>query len=147
MTRLIIFLTISLLLTGTAAQAADKKEKPKEAGQYVELQPVAMPIVADGQLVNYVFVYVRVNLKPNADISKAREKEPAFRDALVRDGHRTPFVLATDWQKVDEAKLSAAMMRDASAITGPGVIASVVVTQQVPQKRVMPPRPTAPDHP
>ena len=45
-----------------------------------------MPIVVDGQLVNYVFVYVRINLKSGADVTKMREKEPFFRDALVRDG-------------------------------------------------------------
>ncbi|HXA39575.1 MAG TPA: hypothetical protein VNW53_11285 [Phenylobacterium sp.] len=137
-------LVLPLLILAGPAHAA---EKPKEVGQYVDLQPVAMPIVIDGRLVNYVFVYVRVNLKGGADIIKARDREPAFRDALVRDGHRTPFVLANDWSRIDEAKLIAAMTRDAAAITGPGVVASVSVTSQTPQKRVMPPRPTAPDHP
>ena len=138
---------LSLLALAGAAYAGEKPEKPKEAGQYVDLQPVAMPIVIDGRLVNYVFVYVRVNLKSAADVTKIRDNEPAFRDALVRDGHRTPFVLANDWSKIDEAKLVAAMTRDAAAITGPGVVASVSVTSQTPQKRVMPPRPAAPDRP
>jgi hypothetical protein len=148
--RLLIFaapLLVAVSMIGASdAHAADDK-KPKEVGQYVDLQPVAMPIVVDGRLVNYVFVYVRVNLKAGADVIKVRDKEPMFRDALVRDGHRTPFVLATDWQKVDEAKLIAVMTRDASAITGPGVVASVSVTSQTPQKHVMPPRPAAPDRP
>ena len=51
-----------------------------------------MPIVVDGQLVNYVFVYVRLNLTSGANATRLREKEPFFRDALVRAGHRTPFV-------------------------------------------------------
>jgi hypothetical protein len=144
MFRRLLILTAPLLILASAAQAGEEK-KSKEVGQYVDLQPVAMPIVVDGQLVNYVFVYVRINLKAGADIIKIREKEPFFRDALVRDGHRTPFVLATDWQKVDEAKLVAAMTRDAAAITGPGVVSSVAVTSQTPQKRVMPPRPAKPD--
>ena len=109
------------------AGGAHSAEKPKEVGQYVDLQPV--------------------NLKAGADVTKIRDKEPAFRDALVRDGHRTPFVLATDWQKVDEPKLIAVMTREASAITGPGVVASVAITSQVPQKRVMPPRPAPVDRP
>src|ERR1700679_2679300 len=110
--RPLILLVALSLLTG-AAQAA---EKPKAVGQYVDLQPVALPIVVDGRLVNYVFVYVRVNLKASADVTKVRDKEPMFRDALVRDGHRTPFVLPGDWQKVDEARLIAAMTRDTNAI-------------------------------
>jgi hypothetical protein len=134
-------MALSMVFAGSAHAADDKKTK--EVGQYVDLQPVALPIVVDDRLVNYVFVYVRVNLKPGADVIKTREKEPAFRDALVRDAHRTPFVVPTDWQKVDEPKLIAVMTREANAIAGPGVVASVTITSQTPQKRVMPPRPAA----
>jgi hypothetical protein len=133
-----VILAASLTLLAGAASAA---EKPLAVvGQYVELQPVALPIVVSGQLVNYVFVYLRINLSSGADVSKLRDKEPFFRDALVRESHRTPFVLPGDWQKVDEAKLSAAMMRDMPAIAGPGAVTSVVVTSQAPQRPVMPPR-------
>ncbi len=142
--RLLILAAPLLILAGAANAAEDKKSK--EVGQYVDLQPVGLPIVVDGRLVNYVFVYVRVNLKTGADVTKVRDKEPAFRDALVREGHRTPFVVATDWQKLDEPKLIAAMTKDANAIA-PGVVASVVVTSQTPQKHVMPPRPAPPDKP
>jgi len=143
--RLLILLTPMLLLASGGQAAEDKK--PKEVGQYVDLQPVALPIVVDGQLVNYVFVHVRINLRTGADVIKVREKEPFFRDALVRDAHRAPFTVASDWQKIDEAKLIAVMTRDATAITGPGIVSSVAVTSQTPEKRVMAPRPTPPDHP
>lgn len=146
MFRRLLILAAPFLILGGTASAADEK-KPKEVGQYVDLQPVGLPIVVDGRLVNYVFVYVRVNLRPSADVTKVRDKEPAFRDALVREGHRTPFVVATDWQKLDEAKLTAVMTKDANAIAGPGIVASVVVTSQTPQKHVMPPRPATPDKP
>jgi hypothetical protein len=145
MSKRLLSLIAPLLLLAGAVQAAE--EKPKEVGQYVDLQPVAMPIVVDGQLVNYVFVYVRINLRAGIEVAKIREKEPFFRDALVRDAHRTPFIVPGDWQKVDEAKLVAAMTRDAMAITGPGVVTSVALTSQSPQKHVMPPRPAAPARP
>jgi hypothetical protein len=144
MSRRLLILAAPLLILSGAARAA---EKPKELGQYVDLQPVALPLVFGGQLVNYVFVYVRVNLKNGADVIRIREKEPAFRDALVRNGHRTPFTVPGDWQRVDEAKLSVAMTRDASVIAGPGAVSSVVVTSQAPQRRAMPPRPSVPDRP
>jgi hypothetical protein len=146
MFRRLLILAAPLLVLASGVQAGEDK-KPKEVGQYVDLQPVAMPIVVDRQLVNYVFVYVRVNLKFGVDVTKLRDKEPFFRDALVRNAHRTPFIVPGDWQKIDEAKLTAALARDAAAITGPGVVASVVVTSQSPQKNVMPPRPAKPDHP
>lgn len=139
-----LFLAMTLLAFGASTQAAEKPEAV--VGQYVDLQPVAMPIVVDGRLVNYVFVYVRINLQGGADVSKIREKEPFFRDALVRDAHRTPFIVPGDWQKIDEPKLIAAMTRDAAVIVGPGVLASVAITSQTPQKHVMPPRPATMDH-
>jgi hypothetical protein len=136
--RLVILAAPLALLAGSVRA----EEKPKVAGQYVDLQPVAMPIVVSGQLVNYVFVYVRVNLTGGADVIRLRTKEPFFRDALVREGHRTPFVVPGDWQRVDERRLSATLLRDAVAIAGPGSVASVVVTSQTPQRLVAPPRPS-----
>jgi hypothetical protein len=144
MSRRLLSLAVPLLILSGAARAA---EKPKEVGQYVDLQPVALPLIVGGQLVNYVFVYVRVNLKNGVDVTKVREKEPAFRDALVRNGYRTSFTVPGDWQRVDEAKLSAAMIHDASVIAGPGAVSSVVVTSQTPQRRAMPPRPAVPSQP
>ena len=134
---LILAMTLALAVVGNAAAAEPKAA----AGQYVDLSPVAMPVVVNGRLVNYVFVYVRVNLTGGADVIKLRTKEPFFRDALVREGHRTPFVVPGDWQRVDERKLSATLLRDAMAIAGPGAVASVVVTSQSPQRLVAPPRP------
>lgn len=131
----VLILSLPLLLLAGAAQA---EEKPQTVGQYVDLQPVALPIVVNGQLVNYVFVYVRVNL--TGDVSRLRSKEPFFRDVLVREAYRTPFVVPGDWEKVDERKLTAVMLRDARAIVGAEAVSSVVVTSQSPQRRVMPPR-------
>jgi hypothetical protein len=137
--RAILALALPILLLAPGLAAAEGAPK-HDVGQYVDLQPVGLPIVVGGRLVNYVFVYVRLNLTSSANAARWREKEPFFRDALVRAGHRTPFTLATDYQKIDEAKLTAALMRDGAAITGPGVIRSVVVTSQTPRGHVAPPR-------
>jgi hypothetical protein len=110
-----------------AARAASADDAKAAAGQYVDLSPVALPVVINGRLINYVFVYMRVNLTPSADAIKLRDKEPYFRDALVRMGHRTPFSLATDYTKLDEPRLKAAFYQAAVAITGPGQVASVEI--------------------
>ena len=126
----------ALALAPLPAHASDRKDEGKgDVGQYVDLQPVGLPIVVNRQLVNYVFVYVRINLTSGANVSRLREKEPFFRDALVRAGHRTPFTKANDLGAVDVAKLTAALGRDAAAIAGPGQIRSVVVTSQAPRRR------------
>ena len=143
MDRRLLILALPLVALAAPASAADDK-KPKVVGNYVDLQPVAMPIIVGGQLVNYVFVYVRLNCTGGADVIPLRTTEPFFRDALVRLGHRTPFTVPGDWQRIDEARLSAALLHDAQTIAGPGNVASVVVTSQAPQRRVLPPRPSAP---
>lgn len=128
----------ALMLLPPAAQAGEAAPQP--VGQYVELQPVGLPVVVGGRLVNYVFVYVRVNLAPNADVSQIRSKEPFFRDALVRLAHRSPFVVPGDYNRIDQAKVAAAMLQAATAIAGPGVVRSVAVTSQAPQHRIANPK-------
>ncbi|MDB5475606.1 MAG: hypothetical protein JWP49_1117 [Phenylobacterium sp.] len=138
MIRRALIAAIAVIALGSAAEAAPGG--PAQVGQYVDLQPVGLPVVVRGQLVNYVFVYVRVNLAANADVTRLRDKEPFFRDALVRIAHRTPFTVATDYNRIDEARLVAALTREAIAITGEGAIRSVVVSSQAPQHRVPNPR-------
>ena len=138
--RTILAAATLALAPASAFAAAEGGAPPKDAGQFVDLLPVALPILADGRLVNYVFVHVRINLTSAALPNRVRAKEPQFRDALVRAGHRTPFTVAADYSKVDTAKLSAVMMREAAAIAGPGQIKSVVVTSQQPRRRIATPR-------
>lgn len=137
MIRRALIAAVALFAASGAHAAANG---PAQVGQYVDLQPVGLPIVARGQLVNYVFVYVRVNLVADADVTQLRDKEPFFRDALVRMAHRTPFTVAGDYNRIDEGRLTAALMREASAIAGAGAIRSVVVSSQAPQHRIPTPR-------
>ncbi|MBI1408059.1 MAG: hypothetical protein GC145_18250 [Caulobacter sp.] len=131
-----------LMLAATAARASEGGEGKKEAaGQYVDLSPVALPIVVDGRLINYVFVSVRLNLAPSADSVKWRAKEPYFRDALVRAGHRTPFTNPKNYTVIDEARLKSTMLREARAIGGDKYFTSVTVTSQTPKQRSGLPRP------
>jgi hypothetical protein len=137
------FATLGAAAAAGEGHASGKKEGKGDVGQYVDLQPVGLPIVYNRSLVNYVFVYVRINLTSGANVSKLREKEPFFRDALVRAGHRTPFTLPTDLSKVDVERLTAALRADVTRIVGPGQILSVVVTSQAPRRRVNLPRAAA----
>lgn len=140
--RVACLLPLMLLVAATPAVAGGK-QKPEETnhvGQYVDLQPVALPVVVDGRLMNYIFVTVRMNLTAQADTSRWRAREPYFRDALVRAGHQTPFTVAGDYEKIDVPRMTASLLRAASAITGPNVIRSIVVTSQVPSRRARAPR-------
>jgi hypothetical protein len=110
-----------------ALVAGVARAETKEAGQFVDLSPVALPVVVNGKLINYVFIYIRINLTPSADLAHWRDREPYFRDALVRLGHRTPFTLPTDYTRIDEARLKVALFQAGAGITGPGAIASIEI--------------------
>lgn len=118
------------------AQAGVAEAEEKKVGQYVDISPVALPIGVNGRLLNYIFTTVRINLSASADANKLREKEPYFRDALVRAAHRTPFTLATDYNRLDQAKLKATLMREAAALVGAQNLASVTVMSEAPRRRV-----------
>ena len=135
MFRRLIVAALPLALLATAPAAAEEKGANKQVGQYVDLQPVALPIVVDGQLMNYVFVSVRLNLASGVDTSRWRAKEPFFRDALVRAAAETPFTAGKDYDKIDVAKMTASLMKAAAVIAGPNVVRSVTVTSQVPSRR------------
>lgn len=138
---LILALPLAALSGPVLAAGGGEGEKDKAAGQYVDLSPVALPVVVNRQLVNYVFVQVRVNLVPRADPVKLRDKEPYFRDALVRAGHRTPFTRADDYTRLDDARLAASLKASVAAISGPGLVASIQVMSETPKRRTGLPKP------
>ncbi len=123
-----------------AASAPPKKES---GGQYIDLSPVALPIVLNNRLINYVFAQIRINLAPGADAPKLREREPWFRDALVRAAHRTPFTNPRDYTTIDEARMKSTLMREAGLITSPRNLLSVTLISQTPKQRSRLPRPAA----
>jgi hypothetical protein len=142
MLRRALILAAAAALSAAPVSASEKAApKGPDLEKYVDLSPVALPIVADGRLVNYVFAYVRIHLNNGANTVKLREKEPFFRDALVRAGHRTPFTSSRDYLTLDERKLKAALMPEAVAIAGPGAVRSIEITSQAPKKRAGVPTP------
>lgn len=126
-------LAVGLLIAAAPASASVAAEDPATP-QTVSLEAVALPIVVDGKLVNYVFCSIQLGISPKADGAQVRAKEPYFRDDLVRAAHRKPFTRPDDYMRVDEAGVRAEVMRFAASTFGPGVVQSVVITKQTSQK-------------
>lgn len=116
-------------------------EKDKAPQDYVDLLPVGLPVVVDGRLVNYVFVTVRIRLTPKTDPIKMKAKEPFFRDALVKLGHRTPFTNAANYASLDLPRLQQTFAREAAMISGPGAVRGIEIVNETPQKRYGLPKP------
>jgi hypothetical protein len=141
---LILCLALAAALAGGAATAASHGAAPAPAagsGQYVDISPVGLPVVYERRVVNYVFVTVRVNLTGNANAMALREKEPYFRDALIKAAHRRPFTRLDDFTSLDENAIRAVMTAEATRIAGPRQIANVQVTGQTSQKHAGLPKP------
>lgn len=133
--RLVLPLMIALTICGPAVAAGAKADaEPKAGGQYVDLIPLALPVITNGMVRNYIYLRVRVNLGPGVDSVKAREKEPYLRNALIHAGYRTPFTASDSFIKLDEAKLKAAMANEARGILGAKAVTSVTVISQDPQR-------------
>ena len=140
MRRLLSSAAILIALSAPAAVLAG--DKPPAPNPTVLMSPVALPVVAGGQLVNYVFVTIRLGLSPSADAVKLRAMEPYFRDALVRAGHRTPFTRADNYTVLDDARLKAVLLREANAIAGAGMVLSAQIVREQSQHYSGLPKPT-----
>jgi hypothetical protein len=124
-------MTAPVAAAATMARADDRPA----AGASLGIAGVGLPIISGGRLRNYVFVSLRLHLGGSATPESMRPKEAYLRDALVRAGHRTPFVVADDWTRIDATALSASLMRAAVPIAGRGAVTRVEVISQAPRRR------------
>ena len=122
---------VSVLGTAPTVHAEEKRA----AGASLGIAGVGLPIISGGRIRNYVFVSLRLHLAGSATPESMRPKEAYLRDALVRAGHRTPFLVEHDWTRIDAAALSASLMRSAASIAGRGAVSRVEVISQAPRRR------------
>ena len=137
----ILMSALFCLLAPGIALAAAGGEKKEVTAQYVDLAPVALPVIVRGRVVNYIFLKVRLNLAVSADSTKLRTKEPYFRDALIRAAHRTPFTDPKSYVRIDEARLKSVLLKEAGAIAGPRNFIGVSIESQTPKQRSNLPKP------
>lgn len=86
-----LVLSLFALSVAPAAHAASGGDKPEGDGaseRQMVSPNVVTPVVRDGKLVNYLFVTVRVDLSPKANVMKVRDRAHFLRDALLKAAHR-----------------------------------------------------------
>lgn len=123
-----VFCAISLPISAYASGGAEKKIDPQ-----VRMAMVALPVVKDGRVVNYVFVKFKLILSPKADAVKLQAKEPFFRDILVRSAQKSDY-----WQKGRTDTLDPDLLRKnflplLSGHTNKGDIVTLLVLSQNPK--------------
>lgn len=115
-------------VAATAATAGAPPKKSETVGQYVDLSPLAIPSMEGRRLKNYIFAAIRVKLTSRADPQKLRDKEPFFRDAIVRAAHRAAYNLPTDFDRLDEPRFKAMAVAEATKVAGAGMVAGIQFT-------------------
>ena len=130
-------LVATAAVLAAVARPALAEEAPA-AGQNLNLNMpgIGLPVIVGGRLRNYVFVSLRLHLGGAATPQTMQAKQAFLGDALVRAAHRTPFVVADDWNRIDAAAVSASLMRSAATIAGRGLVTRVEVVNQAPRQRI-----------
>lgn len=130
----------STLLAGLANAAGggsshDAKGKEKgEAGaedatsaRSMDAPYLAVPVIREGQLVNYLFVSLRIEIAPGVDLWRTRERAHFLRDALVRASHGNDLAAAEDNNTLDEARALAVYRAAAVQALGERAVAGVSI--------------------
>ncbi|MGZ8364327.1 MAG: hypothetical protein ACXW3D_10070 [Caulobacteraceae bacterium] len=130
--RPIAFALTAVLIAASPALANEKATPPPPPT--VLMSPIALPVIRDGRLVNYFYVTMRLNLSPGADSGKMREKEPFFRDAILRGAYRTSIVRADDPNVLDLPRFTALVVKETNGVAGGKAISSIRILKQQPQR-------------
>jgi hypothetical protein len=108
-------LMASTLLAGLAnsgALASGSAEKAKggegeaaaTTSRSMDAPYLAVPVVRNGQLTNYIFVSLRIEIASNVDLWATRERAHFLRDALVRASHSNDLADPNDPNALNQAR-------------------------------------------
>lgn len=141
--RLLLASALAVMATPAFANS-DKKEKKEGEGQALDptykLGSMTIPLIANGRIVNYVFVAMTLKLTSGTEVESFKDQEPVLRDAIVRAAYKTPFTRTDTWKEVDGPRLTAFVLGQCNLLFGKGKVASVEIVKQIPRQQLMPPK-------
>lgn len=89
---------------------------------------LAVPVLRNGQLANYLFVSARVEVAAGVDLWQTREKAHFLRDALVRASHAHDLADPEDANALNEARAIEVYRAAAIEALGERAVGSVAIT-------------------
>jgi len=119
----------STMLAGHSAAVAQPSTQEADSGRTMDAAYIAVPVVRDGRLVNYLFVTVRVDIASGVDLWRTREKAHFLRDALVRAAHATPLASTERVDQLNEPAALRAFRGAAREALGERAVRSVSILQ------------------
>lgn len=126
-------LIASTLLAGHSVAFASEAQKGHDnqtdpgAARSMDAPYLAVPVVRNGQLVNYLFVSIRIEIQPGVDLWRTRERAQFVRDALVRAAHANQLADANDPNLLDQAHAIAVFRNAAMSVLGPQTVGRVII--------------------
>ncbi len=94
------------LASGAAPKAKTEggEDAASASARSMDAPYLAAPVVRDGQLTNYLFVSLRIEIANGVDLWATREKAHFLRDALVRASHANDLADPNDSNALNEAR-------------------------------------------
>ncbi len=117
------------LASGAPAKGKESSEPSQTAttARSMDAPYLAVPVVRDGHLANYLFVSIRIEISDRVDLWATREKAHFLRDALVRVSHSADLADPTDVNVLDEARAIAAYRAAAIETLGERAVGPITV--------------------
>jgi hypothetical protein len=128
-----IALVVSALAGLAYAAGPPAKDKAEEgagdqhSARSMDAPYLAVPVVRDGQLVNYLFVSIRIEIAQGVDLWETRERAHFLRDALVRASHGNDLADANDNNALNEARAIEVYRAAAVQALGERAVAGVTI--------------------
>jgi len=113
-----------------AKEKAKTGEEEQLSSRSMDVPYLAVPVVRDEVLVNYLFVSVRIEIAQGVDLWRTREQAHFLRDALVRASHSEDLADPNDINLLNESRAvevyraAAIQALGERAISGVAIVAS-----------------------
>ena len=131
-------LIASTLLAGLSAARAEDHAKAGapasghgasagDVSRTMDAPYLAVPVIRDGRLVNYLFVSLRIQISPRVDLWRTREKAQFLRDALVRASHANALADPNDTNALNQALAIQVYRAAAMQTLGAQAVAGVTI--------------------
>lgn len=86
-----------------AKEGAEGEASGGASARSMDAPYLAVPVIRDGVLTNYLFVSLRIEITNNVDLWATREKAHFLRDALVRASHASDLSVPDDTNALNQA--------------------------------------------
>ena len=90
--------------SSTGKEKGGEGEEAAASSRSMDAPYLAVPVVRNGQLVNYLFVSIRIEIAPGVDLWRTRERAHFLRDALVRASHANDLADPADNNALNDAR-------------------------------------------